>query len=78
MDFSIIYCVLFQELKSKYGASLNTRILNDLIRLAKHSKSEAEAALNDFLEILSDERFVSCFYYLFISYVVFIDKYIKD
>lgn len=57
---------IFQELKSKYGASLNTRIFNNLIRLAKHSKSEAEAALNDFLEILSDERFVSFFiaYYL--------------
>ncbi|KFM79613.1 Tetratricopeptide repeat protein 21B, partial [Stegodyphus mimosarum] len=47
---------LLLELKSKYGASLNTRIFHNLIRLAKHSKSDAEAALNDFLEILADER----------------------
>ncbi|XP_035206957.1 tetratricopeptide repeat protein 21B-like, partial [Stegodyphus dumicola] len=48
---------LLLELKSKYGASLNTRIFHNLIRLAKHSKSDAEAALNDFLEILADERY---------------------
>ncbi|XP_054721397.1 tetratricopeptide repeat protein 21B-like [Uloborus diversus] len=48
---------LLLELKSKYGASLNTRILNNLILLAKHSKTDAEAALNDFIEILTDDRY---------------------
>ncbi|XP_015919309.1 tetratricopeptide repeat protein 21B isoform X1 [Parasteatoda tepidariorum] len=48
---------LLLELKSKYGANLNTRIFDNLIRLAKHTKNDAEAALNDFIEILTDERY---------------------
>ncbi|GIX87202.1 tetratricopeptide repeat protein 21B [Caerostris extrusa] len=48
---------LLLELKSKYGANLNTRIFSNLIRLAKRSKLDAETALNDFIEILTDERF---------------------
>ncbi|GFY70133.1 tetratricopeptide repeat protein 21B [Trichonephila inaurata madagascariensis] len=48
---------LLLELKSKYGANLNTRVFNNLIRLAKRNKVDAEAALNDFIEILTDERY---------------------
>lgn len=47
---------LLNELKSKVGPDLDVRIMNNFVLIAKHNKADAEDALNDFLQIVSDER----------------------
>ena len=51
---------LLSELRTKLSPSdLDLQIMSNFVLLAKKNKSDAETALNDFLQIASDEKHVS-------------------
>ncbi|XP_076366451.1 LOW QUALITY PROTEIN: tetratricopeptide repeat protein 21B-like [Tachypleus tridentatus] len=47
---------LLNEIRPKVGSDLDFRIMKNFVLLSKKQKSDAELALNDFMDIAADER----------------------